>query len=562
MMQRRFLALVLFLALFIYSRSQSYPQNYFRNPLNIPMQLVANFGELRTNHWHMGLDIRTQQKENLPVYAAAAGYISRVKIEPGGFGRAIYINHPNGYTTLYAHLNNFLPALEQYVKAEQYQLESWQVELEIPKNLFPVSKGSFIAFSGNTGGSQGPHVHFEIRDTETDECLNPLLFNFPITDWVPPTISRLAMYDRNRSIYAQSPQLMGLRKAGNVYTPAKSSLIKVWSDKISFAIGATDRFSNSGNANGIYSARIILDGEPQSEFVLDKIDYIETRYLNAQIDYRYKFNGGSYLQQLSRMPGDRSDVYTLPTDGVLHFTDNDIHQVRIEVRDAKKNLSVIEFSVQYEPGFPNAQQYVTDKFIPNNVNVFESEEFEIFTSEYSVYDTVYVTHTVNNMAAPNAISPAHVFCGAAIPTHDSVTIRLKPSLVVSEEDRDRVIIKSIAGTRTVVEKAEWQQEWVAAKFRQFGSYQAFVDNEPPTINTPPTDLSRATRLVFSPKDNFKTIKSFRAEVDGQWLRFTNDKGLSHIYRFDEKFPRGEHELKVRVEDEAGNVTEKVWHVIR
>ena len=211
----------------------------------------------------------------------------------------------------------------------------------------------------------------------------------------------------------------------------------------------------------------------------------------------------------------------------------------------KKNLSVIEFSVQYEPGFPNAQQYVTDKFIPNNVNVFESEEFEIFTSEYSVYDTVYVTHTVNNMAAPNAISPAHVFCGAAIPTHDSVTIRLKPSLVVSEEDRDRVIIKSIAGTRTVVEKAEWQQEWVAAKFRQFGSYQAFVDNEPPTINTPPTDLSRATRLVFSPKDNFKTIKSFRAEVDGQWLRFTNDKGLSHIYRFDEKFPRGEHELKVR-----------------
>ena len=561
-MQRRFLVLLLSLIFFISGRSQSYPQNYFRNPLNIPMQLVANFGELRTNHWHMGLDIRTQQKQNLPVYAAAEGYIARVKIEPGGFGRAIYINHPNGYTTLYAHLNNFLPALEQYLKAEQYKKESWQVELEIPRQLFPVNKGSFIAYSGNTGGSQGPHVHFEIRRTDTDECLNPLLFGFPISDWVPPTISRLAMYDRNRSVYSQSPQLLGLRKAGNIYIPARSGLIKVGSDKISFAIGATDRFSNSSNPNGIYSARILLDGVPQSEFILDEIDYVETRYLNAQIDYRYKFNGGGYLQHLSRMPGDRSDVYTLPSDGVLQLTDDEIHKVRIEVRDAKKNLSVLEFSIQYDPAIGHPVNNSASKLIPNNVNVFESEDLEVFTSEFSVYDTVYVTHTVSNVMTPNAVSPIHVFCGAAIPTHDSVTVRIKPSATISEEDKDRVIIKSIAGTRSVVEKANWQQGWVTAKFRQFGSYQAFVDTEPPTVNAPPTNLTAARRLVFSPKDNFKTIRSFRVEVDGQWLRFTNDKGLSHIYYFDEKFPRGEHQLKVRVEDEAGNVTERIWNVMR
>jgi hypothetical protein len=560
MMQRRFFVLGFFLAIFLYGRSQDYPQNYFRNPLNIPMQLVANFGELRANHWHMGLDIRTQQKQNLPVYAAAEGYIARVKIEPGGFGRAIYINHPNGYTTLYAHLNNFLPALEQYVKAEQYKRESWQVELEIPPQLFPVSKGSFIAYSGNTGGSQGPHVHFEIRDTKTEECLNPLLFNFAIADAVPPTISRLAMYDRNKSIYAQSPQLLGLKRSGSSYTLARSGLIKVWSDKISFAIGATDRFTNSGNANGIYSARILMDGIPQSEFILDRIDYNETRYLNAQIDYRYKFNGGGYLQHLSRMPGDRSDVYKLGTDGVLQLNDNEIHKVRIEVRDAKKNLSAIEFSIQYEPGILASQPYVANKLIPKNVNVFESEDLEVFTSEYSVYDTVNVTHTISNVVAANAISPVHILCSGAIPTHDSVTVRIKPAVAVSEAERNRVIIKSVAGTKTVIEKAQWQKDWLAARFRQFGSYQAFVDNEPPTVNAPPTDLTRASRLVFSPKDNFKTIKNFRAEVDGQWLRFTNDKGLSYIYYFDEKFPRGEHQLKVSVEDEAGNVTERVWNV--
>src|SRR5215217_1979662 len=239
MMQRRFLLSFFLLSFFLACQSQEYPQYYFRNPLNIPMQLVANFGELRANHWHMGLDIRTQQKVNLPVYAAAEGYIARIKIEPAGFGRAIYINHPNGYTTLYAHLNNFFPALEQYVKAEQYKRESWEVELDIPGDLFPVSKGKFIAYSGNTGGSQGPHVHFEIRDTKTDKCLNPMLFNFPIPDAVPPTLQRIALYDRNRSVYAQTPKLIGLKKAGTTYTLA-IPVLKVTSNKISFAIGAVD----------------------------------------------------------------------------------------------------------------------------------------------------------------------------------------------------------------------------------------------------------------------------------------------------------------------------------
>jgi murein DD-endopeptidase MepM/ murein hydrolase activator NlpD len=560
MMQRRLLALVTFFFIGATGDAQNYPQNYFRNPLNIPMELVANFGELRANHWHMGLDIRTQQKQNLRVHAAAEGYIARVKIEPGGFGLAIYINHPNGYTTLYAHLNNFFPALEQYVKAEQYKRESWQVELEIPAKLFPVNKGSFIAFSGNTGGSQGPHVHFEIRDTKTEECLNPLLFGMPITDNVPPIVSRLAMYDRTKSVYQQSPKYLALKKAGGIYS---TGLVKVASNKISFAIGAIDRFTNSGNNNGIYSARLLLDGVPQSEFVLDKIDYLETRYLNAHIDYRLKFNGGPYLQHLSCLPGDRSDVYTLTSDGVLRFDDDQTHQVRIEVRDAKKNLSVIEFSVRYEPSAQTAAfSEIPNRLTPEHVNVFESEDFEVFTSEFSVYDTVNITHTTNNAAVAKAISPLNIFCSAAIPTHDSILVRIRPSIPISEENRNRVIIKSVAGTRTVVEKAEWQQDWLAAKFRQFGSFQAFIDDEPPTVNNPPTDLTKATRLVFNAKDNFKSIKRFRVEIDGQWLRFTNDKWLAHIYVFDEKFPRGQHALKVTVEDEAGNITEKIWNVRR
>src|SRR3954469_15490052 len=212
------LAVVLFFTRIGNAQSKPYPQNYFRHPLNIPMQLVANFGEIRANHWHMGLDIRTQHRVNLPVYAAADGYVARVSVEPGGFGQAIYINHPNGYTTLYGHLNSFFPALASYVKQQQYAQQRWNVNLTIPPDLFVIKKGDLIALSGSTGASEGPHVHFEIRDTKTENCLNPLLFQFPIADAVPPTLVRLALYDRNKSTWEQSPQILSLKKTGTLYT--------------------------------------------------------------------------------------------------------------------------------------------------------------------------------------------------------------------------------------------------------------------------------------------------------------------------------------------------------
>jgi murein DD-endopeptidase MepM/ murein hydrolase activator NlpD len=187
--------------------AKSYPQGYFRYPLDVPIALAANFGELRPDHYHMGLDCKTEKRQNLPVHAAADGYIAKIKIEPFGFGRAIYINHPNGLTTLYAHLNNFFPALEKYVKEQQYEQESWEVFIDIPAGFFPVKKGDFIAYSGSTGGSQGPHVHFEIRDTKTDKVLNPLLFGFALKDNIPPAILRLAVYDRTISTYRQTPTL-------------------------------------------------------------------------------------------------------------------------------------------------------------------------------------------------------------------------------------------------------------------------------------------------------------------------------------------------------------------
>jgi hypothetical protein len=564
-MHKKLLILFFSLVFFKGIDAQNYPKGYFRNPLNIPMQLVANFGEIRTNHWHMGLDIRTQQRENLPVYAAAEGYVSRIVVEPGGFGQAIYINHPNGYTTLYAHMNAFYAELQQHVKSDQYKQESWKIDLEFSPEQFPLNKGDYIGLSGNTGGSQGPHVHFEIRDAKTEKVLNPLLFGFPIADAVPPSIVRLAMYDRNKSTYMQSPQLLNLQKT-------KNSLIKVGSNKISFAVGATDRFTGSNNPNGIYAARIYFDEQPVSSFTLNNIGYDETRYINAHIDYPYDYRGGASLQHISPLPGATEVAYnTSRNDGIIELLDNEPHEITVIVDDANFNTTKFSFRIQCDGSLaPAVFNSSAEQFSPNQINVFERESsqpfeqggFQIVSSEKSIYDTVNISFAVLPASTTNAVSQQYNFLTAMIPSHDSVTVRIKPAFAISDEWKDRIVIKNVCGSRTYIQKAVWQKGWLMAKFRQFGLYQALIDNVPPVINSVSTNLSKARSIVFRPTDNFNAIKSFRAELDGQWLRFTNDKGKSWIYTFDEKFPGGEHELKVRVEDEAGNVTQRVWNVRR
>ena len=280
----RYAAFVLLLFSFLLAESQpiggsSYPQGYFANPLAIPMSLTANFGELRPGHWHMGLDLRTNQKENLPVLASADGYISHIGIRPLSFGKFIIINHPNGYSTLYAHLNKFYPALEKFVREKQTEKEFWAIELDFSPGDFKVKRGNEIAKSGNTGGSQGPHLHFEIMDTKSGRSLNPLLFGFRIEDDVSPTISRLAVYDRSISTYLQTPQMFPVVKTDSGYFTKPRKILTGY-NKLSFAITATDRVSGSNGANGIYAAYLHYDSSPQIAFVIDSMTYRESDFIN------------------------------------------------------------------------------------------------------------------------------------------------------------------------------------------------------------------------------------------------------------------------------------------
>ncbi len=548
--------------------NKHYPQGYFIYPVSAKIGLVANFGELRPNHYHMGLDCRTDQTENHRVSAAADGYIAHVRIEPSGFGRAIYINHPNGLTTLYGHLNDFSPALEKYVKQQQYKLESWNIFLDIPPGLFPVKQGDFIAYSGNTGGSQGPHLHFEIRDTKTDKVLNPLLFGLPLPDNIPPAISRLAVYDRTISTYSQTPKLFSLKMANGFYSPA-SPMIIINSDKVSFGISAVDRRNGSSNPNGIFQSILYVDDRPVVGFQLDSISYNETRYENAHIDYKLRASGGPFVEHLSRLPGYPQGVYKdISSDGVIALEDESIHQVRIEVKDANGNTSQVKFSIKKggAKSLPAGSSiYQQQEFHPGFVNVFERNDVMVILGEQDLYDSIGFEYSKRSSADQMAVSDLHAVHTGLVPVHGYFTVKLKLSKFVPLEDLSGIVMERSWGGKKEVVKTKIEGEWFVGRFREFGNFQLLLDKLPPVIAggfPENANLSRSSRIVFVVTDNNHSINNFWAELNGKWLRFTNDKGRTFIYKFDEMCPSGENELRVRVDDEAGNRTGKVYHFTR
>jgi len=532
----------------------NYPQGYFRNPLNIPINLAANFGAVRSNHFHMGLDIRTNSQENLPVVAAANGYVSRIKVEHYGFGNAVYVTHPNGYTTVYAHLNKYFAQLDEYIKEQQYKDEKWEQDISFSPNQFPVTKGQLIALSGNTGGSAGPHLHFEIRDTKTEECINPLLFGFNIPDGIAPIISGLYWYDRRFSTYEPGANGIAVKKTGNIYT---SNVIQVNSPQISFGIKAVDK-ANQGFNLGIYDAELLIDGKSVYSFKIDRIHYNDTRYINGCVDFTKFIRDKMSIQHLSNLPGMKLPNYSSGSDGIINLQDNEIHNIEIILKDVNGNTSRLTTKIQLS----NSSEKISSSnktVSPNESKTIRTENAEINLSKNAVYDAV----NFNMSEKPDAetVSNSIVLNSPYIPIHDFYSVKIKSNRKLSSEEKDKTVLELNYGSDKNIIKAKWNGDWAEGQFNRLGTARLLIDNSLPAVSPSWKEGAMITINSLRLKGTTKIgdIESFRAELNGKWLRFARVKD-DFVYIFDEKCPKGSgsHTLKVTTINTAGNINTQTF----
>ncbi|MHB1920693.1 MAG: M23 family metallopeptidase [Chitinophagaceae bacterium] len=535
-----------------------YPQHYFRDPLDIPIVLAGNFGELRPNHFHSGIDIKTQGHINMAVHAAADGYISRVAVSDSGFGHVIYITHPNGYTTVYGHLNHFFPKLEAYVKSHQYEEKTWEIDLEIPPGLFPVKKGEFIAWSGDTGASLAPHVHFEIRNTRTGHPLNPMLFGFKILDHIPPAIYRLALYDRDKSIYEQHPlqfQVRGETGATTLYT----RLIHCPFNHVGFGVDAIDHQNGTHNTYGIYEEILQVDGRPNIAFQLDNIGYDQTRFVNAHTDYRTRHLGGPFYELLFSLPGNQLPIYhDLQGDGTVDLSNGAIHHITIEVKDAFDNTSTLHFDLQEDTSslqsIPSAPCKIPMFY--DSRDIFDTTGVHFYLHQGTLYDQICFHYEEIPNPSPLDYSELFHLNSAAIPLQQPYTLFIQPNRAIPYHLRDKmVIVREGLGVKEV-QPAFWEGNWLKANFWNFGDFTLQTDDTPPFIiplfKRGKTNFSTSTQMNFRIGDQLSGIGNYEAELDGKWLMFGRYHGAMIYYRFDQHCPKGDHHLVLTVTDRSGN----------
>tara|TARA_R110002051_G_scaffold197582_1_gene265082 strand:- start:23757 stop:25451 length:1695 start_codon:yes stop_codon:yes gene_type:complete len=554
-MKRNGLIILLLFTAQLCLSQQQIPQDYFKSPLDIPLVLSGTFGELRSNHFHSGLDIKTQQKTGLPVYAAADGVVSRIKISHYGYGKALYIQHPNGYTSVYAHLKKFSPEIEAYIKKKQYLKEDFQIEVFPKGDELRVSELQIIAYSGNTGGSGGPHLHFELRDKNA-RPMNPFLFGLDVADTRKPIISRVLAYPLEEGAQVNgSENAVELRLTQQKNGDYIAEKIKA-SGRIGFGIGTVDKQDLANNKNGIYSIQTTVNGDPNFNVTMDKFSFAETRYLNRMIDYPLFINKKNRVQKLFVESNNPLSIYGKVVDqGELHIADSLSYQYVIRVRDFKGNKVVIQVPIAgTSDSIVKPKKIVpTDHFVQSNAAyTYEDGKYSIYVPKGALYDNAYMDIKVNGDDL--------LLHNKELPVHKNIIISYDLS-AYAVEDRDKLYIARRAYKDVIYYTgARIKDGKLTASTRTLGDFTIAQDSTPPLV-TPKnvTDgkwMSKFDELVFEIDDEDSGISGYRATVNGKFILMEYDyktKRLVHDFN-DNAVTDTENNLKLIVTDNVGNST--------
>lgn len=539
--------------------------NLFRSPVDIPIYLSGNFGELRGNHFHSGLDIKTNQVEGLPIYAAADGFVSRIKIGLYGYGKALYVTHPNGYTTVYAHLQKFSPEIEAYTKKAQYNSKAFIVELFPNSDVIPVKKGDIIAVSGNTGGSGGPHLHFEIRETKTEVPLNPLHFGFDVKDNIKPTLKTLSIYPLNDTslVNGKNEALhLSLRGQNGNYNIPGPLEIKA-RGVIGFGIEAQDFANGSHNRIGVYSIELFVDGEKHYSHYLDNVPFHLTRYINSHIDYEETSTNKRRIQKSFLDPGNQLNIYKdVKYNGKVFFS-NFGHELNYVVKDAYGNESTLKFTVDFDSTSSSSPRIEDGEYFAyQKENLYSAENILVRFPAKTLYRDLYFTHK-SMSSGGKFLSEIHHIGKATTPLHDYIFVEIKCELPQNSNPQKLTAVSLDKSNGVITaEGGEWNNGWIKFKTRSLGPYSVMIDTVPPTIkpkyklNADGSLQTINNRITFKVTDNLSDINTFNAYINEQWVLMEYDKKTNEMWveKDIERFGKENLNVRIVVNDNVGNTT--------
>lgn len=547
----------LLLSLTSLNAQNKYPKDYFRSPMDIPLSVVGYFGELRPNHFHSGVDFRTEKREGIPIYATADGYISRIKISISGYGKAIYIDHPNGYTTVYGHLSKCAPKIQEMLNSEHYSKQNYEIEIRPNTNEIPVKKGELIAYSGNTGNSGGPHLHFEFRETKTEKIINPLLFGFgdDIQDSKPPIINGILAYpiSENSQVngYANPVYLnLTLQKDGT-YLSSKLTA----NGNIGFSVNTYDISEANYSKKGVYKIDTFLNGLPHFGCEFDTFSFDETKYINTYIDFsRYKTLHQRFQKLFINNFYPESIIKSIKNKGLISVSSNFATNYKIVVQDFHQNKTIINVPISYGtlPIKTAKTETKTPYFLKSkNENSYSKDNISVFFPENTFYEDFYLKFDViNNELFLHDESTA---------VNEAFTITFDVTNI-SPTEREKMFIANIDDGKTFYIPTLKKENIFLVKTKHLGKFVIMKDETAPKIYNPSfideANLDCDETIKISITDDLSGIKEYNAYLNGKWIlmEYENKTNrLTHNFS-DNIFINGKNDFKLIISDNMGNTT--------